>query len=90
MSIKNSIDIIGNRTQDRPACSAVPQPTALPLKGKCKGKSRGKGKCKNIGVPVYARVAYRKTRFIAPSFLKSAITEADDQLQAPNSLPSKK
>jgi len=39
---------------------------------------------------VYARVAYRKTRFIAPSFLKSAITEAYVQLQALNSLPSKK
>jgi hypothetical protein len=27
MSIKNSSDTIGNRTQDLPACSAVPQPT---------------------------------------------------------------
>jgi len=39
---------------------------------------------------VYTRVAYRKTRFIAHSFLKSAISEADDQLQAPTSLPSRK
>jgi len=30
MSIKNSNDTIGNRTRDLPACSAVPQPTALP------------------------------------------------------------
>jgi hypothetical protein len=30
MSMKNSNDIIGNRTRDLPACSAVPQPTALP------------------------------------------------------------
>ena len=29
MSMKNSNDIIGNRTRDLPACSAVPQPTAL-------------------------------------------------------------
>ena len=29
MSMKNS-DIIGNRTRDLPACSAVPQPTAPP------------------------------------------------------------
>jgi len=28
MSIKNSNDIIGNRTRDFPTCSAVPQPTA--------------------------------------------------------------
>jgi hypothetical protein len=30
MQMKNSIDIIGNRTRDLPTCSAVPQPTALP------------------------------------------------------------
>jgi hypothetical protein len=30
MSIKNSNDIIGNRTRDFPTCSAVPQPTAPP------------------------------------------------------------
>jgi len=30
MSTKNSIDTIGNRTRDLPACSAVPQPTAPP------------------------------------------------------------
>jgi hypothetical protein len=30
MSMKNSIDTIGNRTRDLPACSAVPQPTAPP------------------------------------------------------------
>jgi len=27
--MKNSSDTIGNRTRDLPACSAVPQPTAL-------------------------------------------------------------
>ena len=27
--MKNSNDTIGNRTQDLPVCSAVPQPTAL-------------------------------------------------------------
>jgi hypothetical protein len=26
MSMKNSSDTIGNRTRDRPVCSAVPQP----------------------------------------------------------------
>ena len=30
MSMKNSIDTIGNRTSDLPTCSAVPQPTAPP------------------------------------------------------------
>ena len=30
MSMKNSNGIIGNRTRDVPACSAVPQPTAPP------------------------------------------------------------
>jgi len=30
MSMKNSNDIIVNRTRDLPACSAVPQPTAPP------------------------------------------------------------
>ena len=30
MSMKNSNDIIGNRTRDLPACSAVPQTTAPP------------------------------------------------------------
>ena len=30
MSIKNSIDTIGDRTRDLPTCSAVPQLTALP------------------------------------------------------------
>jgi hypothetical protein len=29
MSMKNSNDIIRNRTRDLPACSAVPQPTAV-------------------------------------------------------------
>ena len=28
MSMKNSNDTIGNRTHDRPACSALPQPIA--------------------------------------------------------------
>jgi len=28
--MKNSVDTIGNRTRDLPACSAVPQPTAPP------------------------------------------------------------
>jgi hypothetical protein len=28
--MKNPNDIIGNRTRDLPACSAVPQPTAPP------------------------------------------------------------
>ena len=28
MSMKNSNDIIGNRTRNLPACRAVPQPTA--------------------------------------------------------------
>jgi len=30
MSMKNSSDTIGNRNRDLPACSAVPQPAALP------------------------------------------------------------
>jgi len=30
ISMKNSNDIIGNRTRELPTCSAVPQPTALP------------------------------------------------------------
>jgi len=30
MSMKNSIDTIGNRTRDLPPCSEVPQPTASP------------------------------------------------------------
>jgi hypothetical protein len=30
MSMKNSNDIIGNRTRDLTTCSAVPQPTAPP------------------------------------------------------------
>ena len=30
MSMKNSSDTIGNRNRDLLACSAVPQPTALP------------------------------------------------------------
>ena len=30
MSMKNSDDTIGNRVRDRPACSAVPQPTVPP------------------------------------------------------------
>jgi len=34
MSMKNSIDTIGNRTRDLPACSAVPQPTA-PTRAPC-------------------------------------------------------
>ena len=29
LSMKNSIDTIGNRTRDVPACSVVPKPTAL-------------------------------------------------------------
>ena len=29
MSLKNSNDNIGNRNSDLPACSAVPQPSAL-------------------------------------------------------------
>ena len=30
MSMKNSIDTIGNRTRDLPTCSAVPQPITPP------------------------------------------------------------
>jgi hypothetical protein len=30
MSMKNSIETIGNRTRDLPVCSTVPQPTASP------------------------------------------------------------
>ena len=30
MSLKNPTDTTGNRTPDRPACSAVPQPTSPP------------------------------------------------------------
>ena len=30
MSMKNSNSTIGNQTRDLPACSAVPQPTAVP------------------------------------------------------------
>jgi len=30
MSMKDSNGTIGNQTRDLPACSAVPQPTALP------------------------------------------------------------
>ena len=33
MSMKNSNDTIGNRTRDRPACGAVPQPTRNPITG---------------------------------------------------------
>ena len=32
--MKNSNDIIGDRTRDLPVCSAVPQPTAPPRKYK--------------------------------------------------------
>jgi len=31
MSMKSPIDAIGKRTRDLPTCSAVPEPTALPL-----------------------------------------------------------
>jgi hypothetical protein len=31
MSMKNSKETIGNRTQDLPACKAVPQSIALPV-----------------------------------------------------------
>jgi hypothetical protein len=34
-SIRNSIDTIGNRTRDFPACSAVPQPTAHRMPHTC-------------------------------------------------------
>jgi hypothetical protein len=30
MSLRNSSDAIRNRTRDLPACSVVPEPTALP------------------------------------------------------------
>jgi hypothetical protein len=36
MSMKNSSDTIGNRTCDLPACSTMPQPTALPRASKHK------------------------------------------------------
>jgi hypothetical protein len=35
ISMKNSNDIIGNRTRDLPTCSALPQPTALRRAPKC-------------------------------------------------------
>jgi hypothetical protein len=40
MSMKNSNDLIGNRTRDHPACSTVPQPTAPPPKFAGGGRSR--------------------------------------------------
>jgi hypothetical protein len=46
--MKNSSDIIKNRTRDLPACSAVPQPTALP-----RAPSRNMNHIKAIGfVPI--------------------------------------
>jgi hypothetical protein len=35
MSMKNSNDIIGNRTRNLPACRGVPQPTAPPQEKTC-------------------------------------------------------
>ena len=37
--MKNSNDTIGDRTRDLPACSAVPQPTALPRAPKRIGRA---------------------------------------------------
>ena len=59
--MKNSSDNNGNRTRDLKACSAVPQPTALPRDpfyfkatkkfAKKKGGGKGKGKAKEENTP---------------------------------------
>jgi len=51
--MKNSNEIIGNRTRDLPACSAVPQPTAPPRAPTIGWVKVSKGK----GVPRQAEVA---------------------------------
>jgi hypothetical protein len=38
--MKNSSDTIGNPTRDLPACSTVPQPTALPFAPKVVSRKR--------------------------------------------------
>jgi hypothetical protein len=40
MLMKNSSDTIGNRTNDFPACSAVPQPTAQPRASEIERKTK--------------------------------------------------
>jgi hypothetical protein len=40
--MKNSSDIMGNRTRDLPTCSLVPQPTALARAGRCDGHRSGR------------------------------------------------
>jgi hypothetical protein len=43
MSMKKHNDIIGNRTRDLPACSAVPHPTAPPRAPPLENKNGEKG-----------------------------------------------
>ena len=50
--MKNSNDTIGNRTRDLPACSAVPQPTALP-----RASNGGGGGCGGGGGGGYTTIS---------------------------------
>jgi hypothetical protein len=53
--MKNNNDIIGNRTRDLPACSAMPQPTAL-----C-GQSAG---CFNVFIALYETTQAQKKQLL--------------------------
>jgi hypothetical protein len=61
MSMKNSNDTIGIRNRDLPACSAVPQPRALPRAPYFLGMwdNYGQVKLVNEGVPTYFEVIFQ-------------------------------
>jgi len=63
MTMKNSIYTIGNRTRDLPACSAVPQPTAL---SRAPVSSIGDLNCRLITLKefVYVKVSAVTERYI--------------------------
>jgi len=55
--MKNSNDIVGNRTRDLPACSAVPQPTAPP-----RVRRKGTMEIRRMFSPGWVRCAWSHER----------------------------
>jgi len=74
MSIKISIDAIGNRTHDLPACSAVPQPTAPPRVSKNELRLREISGPKREDVEYFLNGAYRLCVCLIVSDLETSKT----------------
>jgi len=85
ISMKNSSDVIGYRTRDLRACSAVPQPNTLPLMLQLfKGRALTWGYCGpcecNVAVILHAGHSLLKNRHRFVSFRSSGYVPCEKRL----------